>query len=287
MKTLTGRDYSAAEVFDLERERIFARNWFYAGRAEGLDEPGDFVAVDVAGESVIVLRTKDGDLRAFYNVCRHRGSRLCDEASGRMKGAIKCPYHAWSYSFDGRLIGTPNVGKDEVDRDALGLWPVSLSTSGRASCSSTSTPTRCRSRRRSQTSTTRRCRSPASTSTTLRIGHRTVTEVQANWKILIDNYNECLHCPTVHPELVAVIPGFRNGAVYDAERADGGMAIADGGNSFTATGRSHLPVLPGLSRRGRVVAVRRAPCTRTCSSTSPARAPSRPCCCRATPATRP
>ena len=105
-KTLTGRDYSAAEVFDLERERIFARSWFYAGRAEGLDEPGDFVAVDVAGESVIVLRTKAGDLRAFYNVCRHRGSRLCDAESGRMKGAIKCPYHAWSYSFDGTLIGT-------------------------------------------------------------------------------------------------------------------------------------------------------------------------------------
>jgi nitrite reductase/ring-hydroxylating ferredoxin subunit len=118
-KTLTGRDYSAAEVFDLERERIFARSWFYAGRAEGLDEPGDFVAVDVAGESVIVLRTKAGDLRAFYNVCRHRGSRLCDAESGRMKGAVKCPYHAWSYSFDGKLIGTPNVGKDEVDRDAL------------------------------------------------------------------------------------------------------------------------------------------------------------------------
>ena len=88
------------------------------------------MAVDVAGESVIVVRTKAGELRAFYNVCRHRGSRLCDEESGRMKGAVKCPYHAWSYSFDGKLIGTPNVGKDEVDRDALGLWPVSVDVAG-------------------------------------------------------------------------------------------------------------------------------------------------------------
>ena len=75
----------------------------------------------MAGESVIVVRTKAGELCGFYNVCRHRGSRLCDEASGRMKGAVKCPYHAWAYSFEGQLIGTPNVGKDEVDRDALGL----------------------------------------------------------------------------------------------------------------------------------------------------------------------
>jgi Rieske 2Fe-2S family protein len=80
----------------------------------------------------------------------------------------------------------------------------------------------------------------------LEIGHRTVTEVQANWKILIENYNECLHCPTVHPELIAVIPGFRRGEVYDSGRPDGGMAIVDGGDSFTRTGRSDLPVLPGL-----------------------------------------
>jgi Rieske 2Fe-2S family protein len=140
METLPGRDYHAADVFDVERERVFARNWYYAGRAEALAGPGDFVTVDVAGESVIVLRAKDGALHGFYNVCRHRGSRLCDEASGRMNGAVKCPYHAWSYAFDGRLIGTPNVG----------------------TC--TSTPARLRSRAGSETSTTRRSASPASIS---------------------------------------------------------------------------------------------------------------------------
>ena len=77
--TLAGRDYHAREVFELERERIFARSWFYAGRVEGLEQAGDFVTVDVAGESVIVVRTKEGELRGFYNVCRHRGSRLCDD----------------------------------------------------------------------------------------------------------------------------------------------------------------------------------------------------------------
>jgi Rieske 2Fe-2S family protein len=246
IQTLPGRDYHAAEVFDLERERVFARSWFYAGRDEGLDEPGDFVNIDVAGESVIVVRTKQGELRGFYNVCRHRGSRLCDEGSGRMKGAIKCPYHAWAYSFDGRLIGTPNVGKDEVDRDSLGLWPIEVAVwQGFLFVHLDPDPVPLEQALADQDfSALPLARFDLAA---LRIGHRTVTEVRANWKILIDNYNECLHCPTVHPELVAVVPTFRTGASYDSERDDGGVALAGGGNSFTSTGRSHLPPLPGLS----------------------------------------
>ena len=79
--------------------------------------------IDVGGESLLLVRGADGELRGFYNVCRHRGSRLCDpETHGHAKGAIKCPYHAWSYAYDGRLIGTPLVGKDELDRASFGLW---------------------------------------------------------------------------------------------------------------------------------------------------------------------
>ncbi len=101
--TLPGRDYHAADVFELEREKVFFREWFYVGRADQAPEPGDFFTVDVVGESVLVVRGKDLELRGFYNVCRHRGSRICDaETHGRAKGAIKCPYHAWSYSYDGR-----------------------------------------------------------------------------------------------------------------------------------------------------------------------------------------
>jgi Rieske 2Fe-2S family protein len=198
MQTLPGRDYHAAGVFELERERVFARSWFYAGRDEGLDEPGDFVSVDVAGESVIVVRTKEGALRGFYNVCRHRGSRLCDEGSGRMKGAIKCPYHAWAYSFDGRLIGTPNVGKDEVDRDSLGLWPIEVAVwQGFLFVHLDPDPVPLEEALADQDfSALPLARFDLAA---LRIGHRTVTEVQANWKILIDNYNECLHARPCTP----------------------------------------------------------------------------------------
>src|SRR6266581_3678275 len=126
--TLPGTDYYAPEVWELERERIFFRGWYYLGRAEGLDEPGEFATFDVAGESILVVVDPDGRLRGFYNVCRHRGSRLCDDEAGRMRGAIKCPYHAWAYSFDGRLIGTPMIGEDEIDRSELGLWRVTVDT---------------------------------------------------------------------------------------------------------------------------------------------------------------
>jgi Rieske 2Fe-2S family protein len=105
--TLLGREYCSDEVFDLERRRIFQDGWFCVGRAEEAPENGSFFVTDIAGESVLIVRGEDGLLRGFLNVCRHRGSRLCDGA-GRMR-VIRCPYHAWSYRLDGRLRSTPNV----------------------------------------------------------------------------------------------------------------------------------------------------------------------------------
>src|SRR2546429_5667882 len=121
--TLPGRDYHAPEVFELEREKIFFREWFYAGRADHAPEPGDFLTVDVVGESVLVVRGKDTKLRGFYNVCRHRGSRICDpETRGHANGAIKGPYHAWSYTYGGQLIRTPLIAPDELDRSSFCRW---------------------------------------------------------------------------------------------------------------------------------------------------------------------
>jgi Rieske 2Fe-2S family protein len=244
--TLPGRDYFGPEVFELDRERIFFRHWYYLGRADDLPAPGDYVAVDVAGESIVVVRAKDETLHGFYNVCRHRGSRLCDPGSGHMRGAIKCPYHAWSYSFDGRLIGTPLVGKDEVDRESLGLWPVSVDTwAGFLFVSFAESPEPL------VESLAAQYESPLPFERfgplgELRVGFRTITDVAANWKILVENYNECLHCPTVHPELVAVVPTYKRGEVIENGRTDGGVAIAGDGTSFTRSGRSTLPVMPGF-----------------------------------------
>ena len=105
--TLPGRYYTSAEVFAREQERIFGRRWICIGRAADAPAPGDFVVARVAGESLIVVRGKDGRARAFYNVCRHRGTRICTEERGRVAGGLTCPYHGWTYGLDGTLLGAP------------------------------------------------------------------------------------------------------------------------------------------------------------------------------------
>jgi Rieske 2Fe-2S family protein len=248
-KTLPGRDYCAPDIYELERERIFFRHWCYVARDEDLAEPGDFLTVDLAGESIVVVRGKDGALRGFYNVCRHRGSRICDDEVGHMRGAIKCPYHAWSYSFEGALIGTPMVAKDEIDRASYGLWPVAVDTWAGflfVSLADDPEPLRDSLAAQSQSPLPFERFGPLAE---LRLGHRTVSEVAANWKILVENYNECLHCPTVHPELVAVVPAYKRGEVLEDGRDDGGVVLADGGTSFTRSAHSTIPVMPGFDER--------------------------------------
>ena len=247
--SLPGRDYHAPDIFELDRERIFFHHWMYVARVDEAPHAGDFVTVDVAGESIIVVRGKDGELRGFYNVCRHRGSRLCDaESDGHAKGSLKCPYHAWSYAYDGRLIGTPFVGKDELDRSALSLWPVHLDTwQGFVFVNLGAEPISLRD------ALERQYDNPLQYERwqmdELKTARRTVSELGANWKILVENYNECLHCPTVHPELCAVAPTFGKGLAFEPGRDDRGVSIADGGVGYTASGRTSVPVMPGIDEQ--------------------------------------
>jgi Rieske 2Fe-2S family protein len=112
-RTLPGEYYNAPAIFADEQERIFARQWNCAGRSSALANPGDYLVREVAGESIVVLRDRGGELRAFFNVCRHRGTQLCNGASGRLSETIQCPYHAWTYTLDGRLIGAPHMHEVE------------------------------------------------------------------------------------------------------------------------------------------------------------------------------
>jgi phenylpropionate dioxygenase-like ring-hydroxylating dioxygenase large terminal subunit len=244
--TLPGRDYCSPEVFEIERGRLFHGSWFCVGRADEAPDPGSFAVFDVAGESVIVVRGEDGALRGFLNVCRHRGSRLCD-GSGSVK-AIRCPYHAWSYGLDGRLLSTPNVRRGErLPRERLGLhemplevWEgfvwVSVAGSGGELAGHLE--------RWASDDPFQWARYAVGS---LVVGARREYDVAANWKILIENYNECLHCPTVHPELTKLVPVYRRGEVEEEPAQNGnGNQLADGFTSFTKRGRSGLPPLPGL-----------------------------------------
>ena len=128
-RTLPGRYYTSAEIYAEEQERIFTARWICVGRAAEIPAAGDYVLRTIAGESVIVVRGRDGALRAFYNVCRHRGTRLCEEPRGRFSETIQCPYHAWTYTIDGQLIGAPHMNEVQgFDKRDYPLHSVQLET---------------------------------------------------------------------------------------------------------------------------------------------------------------
>ena len=122
--SLEQRFYTDAEIYALELENIVTRNWIFAGHQSQLAQAGDFKVVNVANESAIIVRSTDGDIKAFANVCRHRGSIVCLEKSGNQQ-KFECPYHGWMYDTDGNLIGARDMPED-FDRADFGLHKVSV-----------------------------------------------------------------------------------------------------------------------------------------------------------------
>ena len=108
-RTLPGAVYGEASVFALEQRSLFARGWICAAHVGALPAAGDYLVRQVAGESLLLVRGADAEIRVFFNVCRHRGTRLLDEAQGQGLARILCPYHAWSYRLDGQLQHAPKM----------------------------------------------------------------------------------------------------------------------------------------------------------------------------------
>jgi len=243
---LEPRFYRGQEVFELERQRIFNAQWFCVGRAEQLANRGDYLLVSVVGESIIVVRARADTLRAFYNVCRHRGSRLLAACSGHIDGAIVCPYHAWSYNLDGGLRAAPFVRFDEgCPKENFSLVPVHLEEWGGFIFLNLAERPAQSLREQIGPVAERLSRYPLHD---LRRGAQRVYDVRANWKILVENYNECYHCGPVHPELCALVPAFRQNGGASLEWNDG-IPHRAGAWTFTASGTSTRAPFPGLSER--------------------------------------
>ena len=100
--------YTHPEIFALDIEKIYRRNWLYAGPTCKIPKPGDYFVYEIGDESIIVIRAKDGTVNALANVCRHRGSLICSEKSGHVKSLV-CPYHAWAYDLDGKLVSAARM----------------------------------------------------------------------------------------------------------------------------------------------------------------------------------
>jgi phenylpropionate dioxygenase-like ring-hydroxylating dioxygenase large terminal subunit len=200
--TLAQRYFVSPEVFAEEQRKIFAKQWVLAGHQSQIAKPGDYFTPEVAGESLIIVRDKRGEIHGFYNVCRHRGSRLIENRNGHAS-AIQCPYHAWTYGLDGRLLGAPHM--DEVprfDKADYSLHPVPLGLwEGFVFVNLADPATRLDKWFATLAGKFSRWNLP-----TLRSAKRIKYDVQANWKLIFENYSECYHCAGVHPELSKMSP---------------------------------------------------------------------------------
>jgi Rieske 2Fe-2S family protein len=244
-RTLPGPSYTDPSVFAAERERIFFRDWVCVGRAGAIAEPGTLLTIDLLGESLLLVRGRDGVARGFYNVCRHRGARLCDTSSGRVGGALRCPYHAWSYGLDGQLLAAPNMQDlAHFDRDDYPLKPIAIEElEGFLFACLADDPEPF-----AEAFATLDGRFAAWGLATLREGHRVAYDVRTNWKQIMENYSECYHCGVVHPELCRLSPPTSGRNDLLAGPFLGGyMTLHEHAASLTEDGRSPRPPLPGIS----------------------------------------
>ena len=236
VRTLPGAYYTSEAVYREEADRVFARRWVCVGRAEQIAQAGDYFLAEVAGESLIVVRDAKQGPRAFFNVCRHRGTRLCETPSGRLGGTIQCPYHGWTYALDGRLLGAPHMadtpGFDAAElplhRAALGAWEGFLFV-----CLDPQPPA------------LEAALAPlAGKFAAWRLAdllpfRRIEYEVRANWKLFFQNFSECYHCPRIHPELTR-LSHYRSGAndLTEGPILGGYMTIDPPGDSLTLSGQA-------------------------------------------------
>jgi Rieske 2Fe-2S family protein len=258
-RSLPSSAYLTDSAWQSDRDAIFFREWFCAGREEDAALPGDHFLAEVAGQSIIVVRTKAGELRAHYNVCRHRGARLCDAETdarwdvkltgGVIGGVIRCPYHGWSYGLDGALLAAPGLGGIAgFDKDAHGLHPVDIECWGGFVWLNLM-PAGAPSFAAAMGEAPRRLGNYPLAD--LRAARTISYEVRANWKLILENYNECYHCAGVHPELCDLVPEFRRdgGMHLDWEA---GIPHRDGATTYTATGTTARAAFPGLSDEEKV-----------------------------------
>jgi len=241
--TLPARYYTDPEVFRGELERFFCKRWVCVGRENQITTAGDYFLRDFAGESIIVTRDRDHSVQAFFNVCRHRGTRICATGEGRFAGRIQCGYHGWTYGLDGRLIGAPHM-HESFRREDYPLNRVAAETwDGHIFVNLSQEP---------QPLAAQLADLPQKFShwqmADLRLYRRKAYEVKANWKLIILNYNECLHCPILHPALSS-ITDYLSGENDRPNRSyiGGSMEFQGGAKTMSRDGKLRRDYLPALT----------------------------------------
>jgi choline monooxygenase len=201
--TLPAKWYADDAVFQAEKERILHRAWLYVGHAGQVAKPGDFITTRLGDIPVVVARDTEGALHAFANVCRHRGSEVVLECAGNRK-TLQCHYHGWTYNLDGTLRNAPRANEQaSFAKENLGLIPFAVEAWGPMIFVK---PNREPGSLRDVIGELPRLFERAGVDLTrLQMHRQDVYEIASNWKIIIENFNECYHCPIAHPAFSEVI----------------------------------------------------------------------------------
>ena len=250
--SLPSAHYSDADLHRREMEAFFYDRWICVGREQELASTGEYVTRQIADRSVLILRDEAQGLRGFYNTCRHRGSPLCAGQRGSLNGVIICPYHAWTYGLDGRLRATPNIlPVDNFDMGEYSLYPVSVEAWDGFLFVHLGQPEQ----PLADLDGVREASAQYQRYGTgdLRAAARVEYDIDCNWKLIMENFSECYHCPGVHPEWCETQPRMKRGGAIpflpdatDREKYGGGSLMADGFRTLSWTGQTTRPPLRGL-----------------------------------------
>ena len=192
--SLDQRFYKDTSIFDLEKHNIFYNSWIFIGHESQIPNKGDFFVYKLLDEEIIVLRNKENKVKAFFNVCRHRGSRVCLEEKGNTS-RFSCPYHSWTYNLDGKLLAAKSL-REGIDKSKLGLHPCNIeSASGMLLINLSDNP-------QSLKNLHSDLKEPFEMFgfKDLKVAAHKNYPIASNWKLAVENYQECYHCAPAHPE---------------------------------------------------------------------------------------
>jgi Rieske 2Fe-2S family protein len=244
-RTLPGEYFTSTEIHDRETANIFEKQWICVGRASAIPNAGDFFLHEMDGESLIIVRNESGQVNCFYNVCRHRGTRIQEAACGRIKKRLHCPYHAWGYDLDGKLKSAPNMmgvdGFCEQDHSlhtaACRVWQGFIFINQKQGGAALETDFQGILDRFDDWELER-----------LVSAHEITYNVRANWKVIFQNYSECYHCSLVHPQLRPITSvETASNDFEDGQLLGGPMILSDEFKTVTMDGNQCGELLSKLS----------------------------------------
>lgn len=252
--SLPAAAYFDPEWYRREQQQIWGRNWVYSGRVNDLP-PMTMRRIEIAGQNLILVRDREGAITAFHNTCRHRGSELCSENEKKLSSRlISCPYHQWSYDLGGGLVRTPFVSiTPDFRKEDFSLYSVHVKLwNGFIYLSLADDPPDFSAAPDLGVHVLDNW--PAESLVT---GHTMVKEIACNWKVFWENYNECLHCPGIHPELSAAVPIYSKGYMAPNEAPDwtpdqaAEHTLREGAMTWSMNGRACGPEFPNLTQAER------------------------------------